>query len=651
MTMLRPILAVALFAAAVLPSHAEEAYEETERRLKTIGIEEPLRLRIHDAIRRGVAALRAEQHANGSVYQDPGHTALAGLALLHAGIPPGREAGRKALDWLAAHAGKRTGDQVYAAGIAAMLVAAEGEPKRFAHHLHERLSKGPRRGLGYWGYSTRGGTGPPNLSTAQFACLGLWSGERLGAETATQAWETHLEALLAAQSEYGSWSYYPLGLEQFRTFQGYPTGTFMGLANLALARAALDEELAKDPERRAQVEIALAAGKAALRRHLHWTLAAPGMGNALGTFPYYRLYALEKACIFLDLEDVGGIPWYRSGALAILERQRDDGSWTTAGAGFRTGRVANGRAMHAVQTSFALLFLLRASSVYHPVTPTSVDPPPVITPGPAPVDAAPTRRDVALPLPLAVKALDGLERTLGQRRIRDPDPALEALRFIERTYPTYRPDGVARSGAHDLWCRRAEDLLVRAAARGLGAKAEDRVLRQALSLRALDVLGKTSPRVFEALRTLAERAQAGADFRGTFPMAYRGALLDALRRVEAPELRTWLLETVLDPDPGAWIGTSTALTCLGGLEGLTGRERYETAKQIVARLGPLLRRSGSAPPTRDLHMDLWVVLVRLMGPEVAAPGQVSAFDPSHGADQARALWHAHRSPNDPVWRD
>lgn len=81
----------------------------------------------------------------------------------------------------------------------------------------------------------------PNLSTAQFAALGLWATSRHGVTVPSRVWRKHLESLVTHQTKTGSWPYGP------RAPIGYPTGTMMGAANFALAEKALGDDLRKDP--------------------------------------------------------------------------------------------------------------------------------------------------------------------------------------------------------------------------------------------------------------------------------------------------------------------------------------------------------------------------------------------------------------------
>ena len=70
---------------------------------------------------------------------------------------------------------------------------------------------------------------------------------------------------------------------------------------------------------------------------------------------YYTLYSLEKVGDLGGIREFNGRDWYYEGCRALLEKQRPDGSW---------GKQSD--AAH-VETSFALLFMTRATRPYQEV--------------------------------------------------------------------------------------------------------------------------------------------------------------------------------------------------------------------------------------------------------------------------------------------
>ena len=63
---------------------------------------------------------------------------------------------------------------------------------------------------------------------------------------------------------------------------------------------------------------------------------------------YYTLWSLERACVALGLDSLGGADWHAWGCEFLLPAQKSDGSW-------------QGQYGVDVSTSFAMLFLLRAN--------------------------------------------------------------------------------------------------------------------------------------------------------------------------------------------------------------------------------------------------------------------------------------------------
>ncbi len=655
------LLGLLLLAGLLLPARASaDGYEETEQRLKSAGIDETMRLEIHDAIRKGVAVLRKQQFKNGSILGNAGQTVLGGLALRHAGIPEGEQGGRAALGFIMRYMRKQVRERTYEAGLACMLLqslAVEGKEHKYLLQIHDRLRKGPRNDLGYWGYNSAGGVPPGNLSTAQFACLGLWAAERAGAKTAEKAWRLHLDTLLKAQRPGGSWAYYAPDDKAFRPMmQPYPTGTFMGLANIALASEALKESIEADAELNARVRTALLKGRAALRRHALRILSAPRVHGlqGLGFMPFYRLYALEKACIFMDLEDVGGVAWYRAGARWLLNRQLPKtGGWNSSRPAGVDPRSQASKPS-AQDTAFALLFLLRSSAAYHPVTPRPIARAPVITPsGEEELEETPEEPgSAAPPLMLVGPVIDQLEKALELKRLSEIRKVVRSLRLAGRFYRSSRTaDGFASPG-HEMWARRLDAAVLKLALRFRTAKANDRVIWHAVSLEALKTLGELHPRVGPRLMKAAETLTYDKSFPTGYQFGWYATAFESLRRLKVPGLANWLGERVLSVEPKHWWRTAAALTTLSGMApSVPGRKRHGIARSTWRHLVALSRRSSGNPQAADLMRDLQVLMFRL-----AAPGgdtdlpSLGTLDPSDAVKRLEAWWRHHDKPDDPLWR-
>jgi hypothetical protein len=73
----------------------------------------------------------------------------------------------------------------------------------------------------------------------------------------------------------------------------------------------------------------------------HWAVDRNAEHPGL-TWPYYALYALERAAIFSRVRTVGGRDWYFEGAVQILLRRHKDGHWDEAGTDKTIGTCTRG---------------------------------------------------------------------------------------------------------------------------------------------------------------------------------------------------------------------------------------------------------------------------------------------------------------------
>ncbi|MFO0934849.1 MAG: hypothetical protein U1E39_19360 [Planctomycetota bacterium] len=373
------------------PARAD-SIADREGMLGRVGVPDDLRPKIHRAIDTGAVWLARHVEKDGTLrfdgpkrpFADDGVSALVTLAMAHARTPAAFPAARLAtarLFGLSAN-GRVDGPgrlgagtyQTYVCGILGLL-AADADlavPRVRAAELAALFERGQDHDSGWWGYALtssggqisrlRAGPAAPaaiptvlNLSTTQFAALGARAVGVAGAPVALDLWRRHADGLCATQTDDGSWTY---GLSRAAT-SGYPNGTYMGLASLVLAEAALAGRVEDAPLLK-RVAVARLKGIAALRRDVDAQLGAlrPAKGGFAPPLDGYSLYALEKACVFAGVEQVAGGSWYVRLAEAVVARQDEDGSW---------GR-------DPIQTSFLVLFLARSPERSAPVT-TVTDPP------------------------------------------------------------------------------------------------------------------------------------------------------------------------------------------------------------------------------------------------------------------------------------
>ena len=130
----------------------------------------------------------------------------------------------------------------------------------------------------------------------------------------------------------------------------YPSMTAAGASSLVIALRALGNRA--NARLRSECERALHAAYAWIARHFDDYIAP---GKQL----FYTLYSLEKVGDLGGVRHFGERDWYREGAECLLEKERERGGW----GGY-------------VNTSFALLFLTRATRPFDPTAP-----PPILTGG------------------------------------------------------------------------------------------------------------------------------------------------------------------------------------------------------------------------------------------------------------------------------
>jgi hypothetical protein len=127
--------------------------------------------------------------------------------------------------------------------------------------------------------------------------------------------------------------------------------TACGLGNIIICTGVLESRESKlyTPEMEARAEKAWWDGVAWLDNN--WTV---DRNINHGSYHYYYLYCLERACDMKRVNLLAGHPWYNEGALVLVDEQLngDDGSWIKND----THRPSN-----ILNTCFALLFLNRST--------------------------------------------------------------------------------------------------------------------------------------------------------------------------------------------------------------------------------------------------------------------------------------------------
>jgi hypothetical protein len=607
------ILGVLVFAGG--PRSARADVEATERRIKAAGIEDELRVQIHAGIDRAARFLRAAQREDGSWAAgagvawappgslrvwDAGTTALAGLAMAHAGGALERASALRALRWLLRDADDLVRIETYVAGPTLLLLQALRPDPQVARPLVagiEAAFSSAHASFRYGAKGTRGTTlwlgfgDSPNLSTAQFACLGLWAGRRCGVATDDGILRQHLVRLLVTQVPDGAWPYDATIAE--RTNGGYATGAFMGLANLILAQDALAKVLADEPLLRRRTRETESAARSALRRYARWTLSGfTSPSTVTRDFPLYEWYALEKAAVFAGVERLGPRLWYRTGARRLLASQLEDGSWRSPG--FYRG-VSTSAEPPMLATAFALLFLLRISETYGP--PSDAEPAPVLTPGAGGASAA----ERGLDLPELARRVDVLERLLDLPKGRCE--AIEAaVAAVQEAHARRSQD--LDPGALDAWRLRAEAALLKAFE--VHVPFEGRNELHLVNVAAARALATFPPRA--ARRLLVALIEAGRR-EPALPSQRQPDLLEAaydalIASGEAPAV-AWLTQRATDRglELRSWASRTGALVALADWQGGSAEDRRAAAAALVQAFLPWERACEQAPP-RPLRHDV-----------------------------------------------
>lgn len=668
------LAAVLLLSTAVRPVLAD--HEETEHRLKTAGVPEEMRERIHAAIDRGVDWLVRQQQADGgfprgtyaSWYPDAALTVLAALALRHADSEKAGLAVARAIPSFTNARGLVDHEivrEVYLAGIGLMLFAAGAGRPEAVEEAATRLPAALPTDSDWWGYTTGGtdGRGPitgANLSTTQFGALGLWSAGRLGMAASPDVWRRHLLSLFAEQRADGSWPYAP---GHSVAVSGYVNGTFMGFANLLLAEEALAAEIAGNPGLAHRVAAARARGRAALDRD------GPALLDAVASrrpvrWTSYSLFALEKACVFADAEEVGGRRWYVEGAEYLLGQQRASGGWDhTSFRGRGPAREGN-----IVDTSFALLFLLRDAESYRPVSPRPIEspggettprpePPPAAPPPPA-GDPAPPYVEVELAREILVRLRALLER---------PPPLVEelldTLNLLDLARRRLLVDETSRDSvaAAEEFRTAADEALLAAFVSIRVPPNRDENLRSPVNRRAAELLRNAGVAPAPLLAKALERVYLRARF--DVPEELWLEAFRTLLALAPEEGLAWLRRGAVDGRVSAdeVARVRAALDAIAMAGPLPGRARFQTAR-VLAETFRSAERIGEANIAKGVW-DFSLFRKELRFPLLLALGRL-ARDPRTGAEprdaagnrlgsvEAFSAWlEAHDDPRAAPWKD
>lgn len=304
---------------------------------------------VDDAIRAAVRWIREQRGAEGNWERGgsvdhmhwAGDTALCVLALLYAGVDPGRESWlNDSIQWLM---GQRL-NGTYTVGVRAhalaMLPAAtrRGALEADLNWLLAAVWPADSDNPGCFDY-----TPPPqghkrgrwDNSATQFGVLGVWNAADAGLNVPPAFWDSVASHWLRTQNPDGGWQY------QDAKDGGRSTGS-MTAAGLASLFVVLDQRIAAG--RREQRDLV-----SGIQRGLEWFGFNYNTQNPGGfeRFRYYYLYGVERVGRASGYRTFRDRDWFREGAVFLLDNQRPDGDWPSTGSEMTALR----------NTAFGLMFL------------------------------------------------------------------------------------------------------------------------------------------------------------------------------------------------------------------------------------------------------------------------------------------------------
>jgi hypothetical protein len=290
--------------------------------------------KIDAAIDRGAAFLH-ESHPFPVPHQ-VGESALVLYTLLRCGSARDDELVQRLIAVLAA--GPIQGTYEAACAIQALSAHDVLAHRRWIEELTQKLITWQLRD-GDWAYPA----GDANLSTTQYAALGLWTAARDGVAIAPEVWQRLASAVLDYQSGDGGFGY---GTRHGN--KPYGSMTAAGAGVLAIAEIGLRSAGRWTDELGQAIVAGRERGQQWLAREFSVSTNPRGGGG-----PFYYLYGLERLGALSGVARFGDHDWYQEGASFLVAHQVPlDGSW---------GGLTD--------TCFALLFLKRATAVARsPVT-------------------------------------------------------------------------------------------------------------------------------------------------------------------------------------------------------------------------------------------------------------------------------------------
>lgn len=281
--------------------------------------------------------------ANESTRQGGGYTALATLALVHAGQSYQDPRLRDAVDYLANLQMQGT----YAITTRASLWGRL--PPRFHKNLTDDarlLLEGFSEKNGGWDYIPDPNAKYHDNSIRQFGALALWDAAKRDVKFDRRIWQRIEDAYITSQLPDGGWNY---------KGEGAATGsmTAAGLATLFITQDLLhtQEAVALNNRSQAKYEKAIETGLQWMDKHFSPTVN-PGKDTY---YFYYYLYGVERVGLASGYKYFGGRDWFREAAAELISKLL---TWDSSSETFSLKKSAQAPSK-TDEIAFALMFLSR----------------------------------------------------------------------------------------------------------------------------------------------------------------------------------------------------------------------------------------------------------------------------------------------------
>ena len=239
----------------------------------------------------------------------PGATALALMALLHAGVPESDKAVVDGIDYLFNHApipDWNRWEESYDLAAAVLALIATGNKEKYLTRVtfatKRILSMQKHKGWGYGGF--------PDMAHMHYVLLALYAAQNWGIQIPKESLQQAADWVKSVKREDGGWSYGGGETGGPWAASSYGSVTATGLMVLKICGM---------PTTAPQFQ----KGLEWLKRHYTVT-SNPGAYD----WGYYYLMALQRAMTIPPEQPlIDEHNWYEAGAAYLLSQQQPDGSW------------------------------------------------------------------------------------------------------------------------------------------------------------------------------------------------------------------------------------------------------------------------------------------------------------------------------------